>query len=58
MAGVQIGRSATAVRAREATGEERAELWDRFVAIDSAYAEYEKRTSRIIPVVVLDRAAD
>ena len=57
MATVQIGRRSTRVRAREATDEERAELWDRFVAVDDAYAEYEKRTSRVIPVVVLEPQA-
>ena len=54
---VQIGRRRTAVRAREATGEERAELWARFVEVDDAYAEYEERTTRVIPVVVLERQA-
>ena len=57
MADVQIGRRSTPVRAGEATGEERAALWDRFVAVDDAYAEYEERTTRVIPVVVLERQA-
>ena len=56
MADVQIGRRVTRVRARQATGEERAELWARFVAVDDAYAEYEKRTTRVIPVAVLEPA--
>ena len=55
MADVQIGRSHTRVRAREAEGEERAQLWRRFVEVDDAYAEYETRTSRQLPVVVLER---
>lgn len=51
---VQIGTTHVGVRARETLGEERTELWDRFVAIDNAYADYERRTTRVIPVVVLD----
>ena len=54
MADVQIGRSHTRVRAREAEGDERAELWRRFVEVDDAYAEYETRTSRRLPVVILE----
>lgn len=53
-ADVQIGRSRTRVRAREAEGDERAELWRRFVDVDDAYAEYEIRTSRRLPVVILE----
>jgi len=53
-ADVQIGRTHARVRAREATGAEREELWARFVAIDPGYAEYEQRTTRVIPVVVLE----
>jgi deazaflavin-dependent oxidoreductase (nitroreductase family) len=51
---VMIGGETTAVRARETEGDERTELWNRFVAIDDAYAEYERRTSRHIAVVVLE----
>ena len=42
------------VRARIAAGEERAELWDKAVAIYKPYAEYQTYTERQIPVVVLD----
>ena len=55
MADVQIGRSHTRVRAREADGDERAELWGRFVDVDDAYDEYERRTTRRLPVVILER---
>lgn len=51
---VRVRSRRTQVRAREAEGEERAELWARFVAIDDAYEEYAHRTSRPIPVVVLE----
>jgi deazaflavin-dependent oxidoreductase (nitroreductase family) len=52
---VMIGGQAFGVRAREAIGAERAALYDRFIAVDSAYAEYAKRTTRTIPVVILER---
>ena len=42
------------VRARVAEGEERAELWDKAVAIYKPYAEYQTYTERQIPVVVLE----
>ena len=51
---VQIGRTRVTVRAREAEGEERARLWARVTRADPGYAVYERRTSRKIPVVVLD----
>lgn len=44
------------VRARVAEGAERAELWDKAVAIYKPYAEYQTYTERQIPVVVLDPA--
>ena len=55
MAEVQIGPSKARVRAREADGEEREALWARFVAIEPGYDEYVERTTRVIPVVVLER---
>ncbi len=41
--------------AREVTGDERAEWWDRAVAAFPPYAEYQGRTARQIPVFVLER---
>ena len=37
---------------RETTGEERAEWWERCVAAFPPYAEYQQKTSRIIPVLI------
>jgi deazaflavin-dependent oxidoreductase (nitroreductase family) len=54
---IQIGRRTMPVRAREAEGEERARLWRRVVEKDGAYAVYEQRTRRRIPVVVLERVS-
>lgn len=42
--------------ARELTGDERAEWWERAVAAFPPYAGYQRRTARQIPVFVLERA--
>ena len=42
--------------AREVDGEERAAWWERAVASWPDYAEYAKRTDRVIPVFVLEPA--
>ena len=43
--------------AREVTGAEKAEWWERAVAAYPAYAEYQERTDREIPVFVVERAS-
>ena len=45
------------VRAREAEGEERERLWKRMVEVYRDYAQYQSRTDRRIPVIVLEPAA-
>ncbi|MGC0207752.1 nitroreductase family deazaflavin-dependent oxidoreductase [Streptomyces levis] len=40
--------------AREVTGEEKARWWERAVAAYPAYAEYQEKTDREIPVFVLE----
>jgi len=55
-ASVQIGGAHHRVRAREAEGKEREELWRAITAKTPDYDEYQKRTTRRIPVVVLERA--
>ncbi|MEI6700764.1 MAG: nitroreductase family deazaflavin-dependent oxidoreductase [Actinomycetota bacterium] len=50
-------RDATKVsdrRAREISGEERALWWDRAVAAFPPYAEYQEKTDRLIPVLLLE----
>jgi F420H(2)-dependent quinone reductase len=42
--------------AREATGDERAQWWQRAVAAYPPYAEYQQKTTRQIPVFVLEPA--
>jgi len=51
---VLVGREETAVRAREAQGEERERLWAAVVAIAPTYDAYKAATGREIPVVVLE----
>jgi hypothetical protein len=41
--------------AREVTGAERDEWWERAVAAYPPYAEYQQATERVIPVFVLER---
>ena len=43
--------------ARELSGEERAEWWKRAVEVFPNYAEYQQKTSREIPVFILEPAA-
>ncbi|AYN38078.1 nitroreductase family deazaflavin-dependent oxidoreductase [Streptomyces dangxiongensis] len=42
------------MRAREVTGAEKAEWWERAVAAFPQYAEYQQKTSREIPLFVLE----
>ncbi|MFY9928170.1 MAG: nitroreductase family deazaflavin-dependent oxidoreductase [Streptosporangiaceae bacterium] len=42
--------------AREVSGDERAQWWQRAVAAYPSYAEYQEKTSREIPVFVLEPA--
>jgi deazaflavin-dependent oxidoreductase (nitroreductase family) len=52
---IQVGRERMPVHARIAEGEERSRLWARADEINRGqYAAYQSRTSRLIPVVVLD----
>ena len=44
------------MRARQASADERAELWPRVTAAYRGYAAYQRRTSREIPLVILEPA--
>lgn len=50
---VQRGARVFDVVAQEAEGDERARLWERLVALDPGYVEYQARTSRRLPLMVL-----
>jgi deazaflavin-dependent oxidoreductase (nitroreductase family) len=52
---VQIEGDRFAARARTTEGEERERLWRLMAAIWPPYDEYQARTDREIPVVVLER---
>jgi deazaflavin-dependent oxidoreductase (nitroreductase family) len=55
---LQDGPKRTAMIARELIGAEREQWWERAVAAYPPYAEYQTRTSRQIPVFVLEPATD
>jgi deazaflavin-dependent oxidoreductase (nitroreductase family) len=56
LAEVTVGRVTQKVRAREAEGEERERLWRQLADIYSGYDKYARKTSRRIPVMVLEPA--
>ncbi len=51
---VQDGPGVWPMKAREISGEERALWWERAVAAFPNYADYQKKTDRLIPVFVLE----
>ncbi|MBN9563619.1 MAG: nitroreductase family deazaflavin-dependent oxidoreductase [Alphaproteobacteria bacterium] len=51
---VQVGTKKLKAKARTATGEERERLWKKGLEFWPPYADYQKKTDREIPVVVLD----
>jgi proline iminopeptidase len=52
---VQIEGDRFAARARTAGGEERTRLWEQMNRMWPHYEEYQQKTERVIPVVVLER---
>jgi len=54
--GVQIKGEVFRARARDAEGEERDRLWEMMLGHWPHYAEYQTKTDRQIPVVVLERS--
>jgi proline iminopeptidase len=52
--GVQVGTEKFKARARTSTGAERARLWQKALEFWPPYDDYQKKTAREIPVVVLD----
>ena len=49
---IQDGPEPFRVTVREVEGDERAEWWDRAVAVYPDYAEYQQNTDRVIPVLI------
>jgi deazaflavin-dependent oxidoreductase (nitroreductase family) len=56
LAEVTVGRETRKVRARDAEGEERERLWCALADLYPGYDRYAQKTSRRIPVVVLELA--
>lgn len=54
---VQIGRQVKQVTARQASPEEKSRLWPSLTAMYPGYANYQQRTTRDIPVVILEPMA-
>ncbi|MEQ8492822.1 MAG: nitroreductase family deazaflavin-dependent oxidoreductase [Gammaproteobacteria bacterium] len=52
---VQVGTERHTLRARIAEGEERSRLWQQMAQVYPPYEDYQARTERTIPVVVLER---
>jgi deazaflavin-dependent oxidoreductase (nitroreductase family) len=53
---LQDGPDKWDMTARELTGDERAQWWERAVAAFPPYSDYQRKTARQIPVFVLERA--
>jgi len=53
---LQDGPAPFAARVREVGGAEREEWWERAVVAYPAYADYQRKTDRVIPVFVVGRA--
>lgn len=51
---LQVGTKTLKAKARTVSGAERAKLWDDAVKWWPSYVDYQKKTDREIPVVVLD----
>jgi deazaflavin-dependent oxidoreductase (nitroreductase family) len=52
-ADLQLGSEKKRVRAERANDEEKARLWPQIVEMYSGYEEYQKKTERAIPLVIL-----
>jgi F420H(2)-dependent quinone reductase len=50
---IQMGAKKLTVNAHEATGDERTRIWDQITSTHQNFADYQKRTTRQIPVVIL-----
>jgi deazaflavin-dependent oxidoreductase (nitroreductase family) len=55
-ASVEVGTEAFDVNAREARGEERERIWRDQVKFNPGFGDYEEKTARQIPVIVLEPA--
>ena len=54
---VEFGTESLPVHARVANPEERDEMWKQIVSYAPGFGEYQTKTDRVIPVVVLEKTA-
>lgn len=54
---IEVGTETLPVRARVAESAERERIWEEQKLVNPNFAEYEQKTTRPIPVVVLERVA-
>lgn len=54
---VEVGTETFPVTVTEAHATQRDEIWERVVAASPGFGEYQEKTTRTIPVLVLSRAA-
>ncbi|GAC1364990.1 MAG: nitroreductase family deazaflavin-dependent oxidoreductase [Ktedonobacteraceae bacterium] len=52
---LEVGNETFTARAINVTGEERDQIYARQAQINPGFAEYQKKTTRVIPVVALER---
>jgi deazaflavin-dependent oxidoreductase (nitroreductase family) len=52
---VEVGADTVAVHARDLEGDEYRDLWDRITAAIPGLAEYQAKTTRRIPLIMLER---
>ena len=52
---IEVGSDTVPVHARSTEGEEYQDLWDRITAVMPGFADYQAKTSRRIPVIMLER---
>lgn len=53
LAKVQVGRRKLSVRSHQATPEQKTRLWSLLTSMYPAYSDYQQRTDRPIPVIIL-----
>jgi len=52
---IEVGEETIGTRARVAQGDERDRIWEEQKRRTPGFADYERKTSRVIPVVILER---
>ncbi|MEO6943565.1 MAG: nitroreductase family deazaflavin-dependent oxidoreductase [Lacisediminihabitans sp.] len=55
---IQVNEKIMKAIARTATEDEKPALWEKMVGIFGDYADYQKKTERVIPIVILDPVLD